>query len=171
MLGGGALLLGPQGNESVGLRLMLYGTVNARSGFGSWRSFIVRHKARYITLNDHAAVLRSDGEEKVQVLPFRHMTLRSCKVTCRDAEGIEHSVQVTAQTLYEAVAQALRIFREHEWCDRHLRGSGASVLVKITPPEVEHRVQIRDFASWLDSVSKSPAETILKNRLREIVSG
>jgi hypothetical protein len=67
--------------------------------------------------------------------------------------------------------QALRIFRKPDWCDRDLRGSTASVLVKITPPEVEHRVRIKDFVSWLDSVGKSPAEMILKKRLREIVSG
>jgi hypothetical protein len=67
--------------------------------------------------------------------------------------------------------QALRVFREHDWCDKDLRGSTASVLVKITPPAVEHRVRIKDFASWLDSVGKSPAEMILKKRLREIVSG
>jgi hypothetical protein len=65
----------------------------------------------------------------------------------------------------------LRIFREHNWCDKDLHGSAASVLVKITPPIVEHRVRIRDFASWLESVGKSPAEMVLKKRLREIVSG
>jgi len=99
------------------------------------------------------------------------MALRTCKVTWLDAAGIEHTVHVTAQTLYEAIAQALRAFREHEWCDTDLRGSAASVLVKITPPEVEHRVRIRDFASWLESPGKSPAEMMPKQRLREIVSG
>jgi|SRR6516165_4902350 hypothetical protein len=93
------------------------------------------------------------------------------KVTCLDAEGIEHTVQVTAQTLSEAVAQALRAFREHDWCAKALHGAAVSVLVKITPPEVEHWVRIRDFESWLESAGKSPAEMILKNRLRQIVSG
>ena len=96
------------------------------------------------------------------------MAVRTCKVSCRDAENIEHTVHVTAQTVYEAVAQALRVFREHDWCDRDLRGSAASVVVKIAQPEIEHRVRIRDFASWLESVGKSPAEMVLKNRLREI---
>jgi hypothetical protein len=34
-----------------------------------------------------------------------------------------------------AVAQALHVFREHEWCDPDLRGNAASVVVKITPPK------------------------------------
>jgi len=71
----------------------------------------------------------------------------------------------------EAVVQALRVFREHDWCDQDLRGSAASVVVKITAHEVEHRVRIRDFASWLEAAAKSPAEIVLKNRLREIISG
>jgi len=33
--------------------------------------------------------------------------------------------------LYEAVAQALRIFREQVWCKEDLRHSAASVMVKI----------------------------------------
>src|SRR5712692_3494733 len=43
------------------------------------------------------------------------MAVRACKVTYRDAQGVEHTVQVTAQSLFEAVAQALRVFREHDW--------------------------------------------------------
>jgi len=29
--------------------------------------------------------------------------------------GIEHIVEVTADSLYEAVAQGLRVFRENDW--------------------------------------------------------
>jgi hypothetical protein len=39
-------------------------------------------------------------------IPFRHMALHTCQVSCRDGEGIEHTVHVTAQTLYEAVAHS-----------------------------------------------------------------
>jgi hypothetical protein len=74
-------------------------------------------------------------------------------------------VQVTAQTLYEAVAQALRIFREDEWSEDPDR-SPASVVVTINHPQVEHRVRIKDFENWLESAGKSPAEMALKNRLR-----
>jgi hypothetical protein len=31
-------------------------------------------------------------------------------------------------------------------------------------PEVEHRVQIRDFYNWLEAAGKSPAEMALKGR-------
>jgi hypothetical protein len=35
------------------------------------------------------------------------MSIRSSLVTIRDAEGIEHTVEVTAESLYEAVALVL----------------------------------------------------------------
>jgi hypothetical protein len=90
--------------------------------------------------------------------------VRTCRVTCRDAQGVEHTVQLTVQSLYEAVAQALRVFRENDWSDDLNRG--ASVSVMIRQPEVEHRVRIQDFQKWLDSAWRSPVEMALKSRLR-----
>src|SRR6516162_531680 len=85
----------------------------------------------------------------------------------RDPQGVEHTVEVSAQSLYEAVAQALRVFREYEWCDLAL---AASVVVRIRQPAVEHRVKIRDFYNWLEAAGRSPAEMALKNRLRDVLS-
>ena len=87
-------------------------------------------------------------------------------VTCRYPQGVEHTVEVSAQSLYEAVAQALRVFREYEWCDLALAAS----VVRIRQPAVEHRVQIREFYNWLEAAGKSPAEMVLKSRLRDILS-
>jgi hypothetical protein len=42
------------------------------------------------------------------------MALRACPVCCRDLNGSGHAVEVTAESLYEAVAQALTIFGK-EW--------------------------------------------------------
>jgi len=95
------------------------------------------------------------------------MAIRTCRVTCRDAQGIEHTVQVTAQSLFEAVAQALRVFREHDWSGEP--DGSASIVVTIKPAEVQHRVRIRDFQSWLESAPRSPAEMALKRRSREIL--
>ena len=95
------------------------------------------------------------------------MPIRTCRVTSRDAHGIEHTIEVTAQSLFEAVAQALRVFREHDWSNDP--SGSASVVVTIKPAEVEHRVRIKDFQSWLESAPKGPAEMALKRRLRDIL--
>jgi hypothetical protein len=71
--------------------------------------------------------------------------------------------------LYEAVAQALRVFREDEWSEDPARRGPANVVVTINQPQVEYRVRIKDFENWLDSAGKSPAEMALKSRLRGII--
>jgi hypothetical protein len=96
------------------------------------------------------------------------MAVRPCRVTCSDTQGVERTVEVTAQSLYEAVAQALRVFREGDWGEDSNR-IPASVVVTINQPQVEHRVRIKDFENWLESGGKSPAEMALKSRLRDII--
>ena len=96
------------------------------------------------------------------------MSIRTCRVTCRDSRGVEHTIEVSARSLYEAVAQALRVFRENDWYEDPDR-EPAAVVVNVKQPEIEHQVRIRDFQNWLDSAGKSPAEMALKNRLRAIL--
>jgi hypothetical protein len=45
------------------------------------------------------------------------MSVRSCRVTIRDLEGIEHTAEVTAESLYEAVALGLRAIRQCSWVE------------------------------------------------------
>ena len=96
------------------------------------------------------------------------MAVKSCKVSCRDSRGVEHAVVVTAETLYEAVGQALRLFRDDDWNQDPSR-SPAALVVRIKQPEIEHTVRVRDFVNWLDSAGRSPAEMALKSRLRNML--
>src|SRR5215471_9882522 len=43
------------------------------------------------------------------------MPRRSCRVTIRDLEGVAHTVDVTAESLFEAVAQGLAALRGNQW--------------------------------------------------------
>jgi hypothetical protein len=79
-----------------------------------------------------------------------------------------HSVDVTAATLYEAVAQALATTRSHDWVGEIGRGL-TTVTVKVRNPEVTHIVKVQDFENWLSRGCKSPAETVLKTRLRQML--
>jgi hypothetical protein len=45
------------------------------------------------------------------------MALRSCLVSCRDLAGTEHAVEVSSESQYEAVAQALGILRGDQWAE------------------------------------------------------
>lgn len=98
------------------------------------------------------------------------MALKTCRVSCVDLRGVEHAVDVTADSLYEAVAQALRIFRDNEWVEGIERGQ-MLISVKVKHPETEHTVRVQDFERWLEASPRSPAEMIFKNRLRELLGG
>ena len=90
------------------------------------------------------------------------MALCTCKVSCRDANGAEHAVEVTARSLYEAVGRGLHVLRENDWVDAI---QNSTITIAVKEPEVEHKVRIRDFENWLGSNGKSPAEQALKSDL------
>ena len=80
------------------------------------------------------------------------MPVRSCTVAYTDAEGVRHSVNVQAETLYEAVVLAVRAFREHD-CEP---GSGSQLEVEAKSPSVTHTVSMRKVKEWLNGRAKSP---------------
>ncbi len=96
------------------------------------------------------------------------MGLRTCKVSCSDVNGVEHSVELTARSLFEAVGRGLQIFRDHDWVE-DVPGNG-TIIITVKKPEVEHRVRLADFERWLQAQGKSPAEEALKTELRGQVS-
>ena len=63
------------------------------------------------------------------------MSLRTCTVSYCDLKGVEHVIEVTADSLYEAVAQGLRVFRENDWIDEVGRGQ-TTISVVVRQPEV-----------------------------------
>ncbi len=95
------------------------------------------------------------------------MALRTCRISWLDLKGVEHTVEVTAASLYEAVAQGLRAFREAEWANDIGHGQ-TTITVMVKQPEIEHKVHIRDFEAWLESAGRTPAEMSLKSRLRRL---
>jgi hypothetical protein len=90
-------------------------------------------------------------------------------VSCCDLKGVEHSIEVTADSPYEAVVQGLRAFRKDDWVEDTGHGQ-TPISVRVKHPEIEHTVRIQDFERWLEASPRSPAEMILKNRLRELLA-
>ena len=90
---------------------------------------------------------------------------RSCLVSFTDTEGIEHSVRVPAESLYEAAIEAMAAFRRGAFADVTF-GPGTRLRVRVKAPEEEHRITLGKVLSWLDGVG-SPAEQARKNRLKE----
>jgi hypothetical protein len=96
------------------------------------------------------------------------MPVRSCRVTITDLEGIAHTVEVTATTLFEAVALALKALRGNQWVAGIPNGF-ATVKVKVVDIPVEHDVKLKDFTSWLNRLGDSPKGVIDRQKIREIL--
>jgi hypothetical protein len=86
-----------------------------------------------------------------------------------DSEGIEHSVRVSAASLYEAAVLAMAEFRKHGFGDATF-GPATKLTAKVRQPEMSHTVSVSRLRSWLDGVGKSPGEHAMKSRLRTLLA-
>jgi len=96
------------------------------------------------------------------------MSLRLCRVTVCDLEGVKHSVEVTASTLYEAVALGLVAIREHDWAGEIAEGLN-TVDVSVTSVPVMHSVKMQDFNKWLSRKGGTPNDISQRKHIRQIL--
>ena len=101
-----------------------------------------------------------------EAMPARH-----CRVSFTDSCGITHAVDVTADSLYEAVALALRDLRSSGLVPV-LPGPGTQIHVRVKAgAEAEHSIRFSQFESWLSGTARSPKERTTKDRLRTMMGG
>jgi hypothetical protein len=79
---------------------------------------------------------------------------------------VEHTVE--EHEAFRGGGPRLDRLRGNDWVD-HV-GQNSKLTVAVKEPEVEHTVLIRDFANWLASNGKSPAEQALKTDLRVLLN-
>ncbi len=96
------------------------------------------------------------------------MGVRTCRVTVTDLEGVTHTVEVTASSLFEAVALGLTALRGNEWV-MGIPDGFAPVKVRVMDVAVDHEVKLRDFTKWLERRGNSPKEVTDRNKIREIM--
>jgi hypothetical protein len=83
-------------------------------------------------------------------------------------DGVAHTVEVTAATLYEAVAQGLAAIRRNDWVAGIAQGVNV-VKVSVADVRVEHEVKLMDFTKWVDRTGGSPREMSDRQRIRAIL--
>ena len=96
------------------------------------------------------------------------MSVRSCRVTIQDLDGTSHTAEVTASSLFEAVAQGLSALRKNEWVGGIEERFGI-VRVSVAEVRVEHQVKIADFIKWLERQGRTPREITHRLRIRAIL--
>jgi len=89
--------------------------------------------------------------------------IRSYLVSFTDSEGVEHSVRVSAESLYEAAVEAIAAFKQSVLADAPLR-PGARLTISVKAPEERHTITVSKVLSWLEGVASSPSEKIKKTR-------
>src|SRR5229473_7386057 len=110
----------------------------------------------------------SHWRTKGEYVTLLHVVLRTCTVTVRDLRDVEHSIEVTTETLYEAIATALAALQQDNWVGEIGQGF-TTVTVVVQQPPVKHEVKMRDLLSWLGRQGGSPAEVMLKQKLEKIL--
>lgn len=96
--------------------------------------------------------------------------MAQCRVSYADAEGV-HSVTVTAETLFEAVAQAVVAFREDKTLSK-VPGPDTDFTVSVLREPVEHVIRLRKIQDWAQpSNVGGPSETLRRERVRKMLTG
>ena len=90
---------------------------------------------------------------------------KSCTVSFQDSDGVRHSVEVGAATLYEAAVLALKAFREVDCAP----GPASQLSVDVRNPSVTHTLSKQSVENWLNGGAKSPKEMMEKQRLRDLL--
>jgi hypothetical protein len=79
--------------------------------------------------------------------------VRSCRVSMADLEGVTHTVEVTAETLYEAVALGFAAVRDCPWAAEIGQGLH-TVTVRVMDVSAEHNCVIRGFQQMAGRVRR-----------------
>ena len=95
------------------------------------------------------------------------MPVRACTVSFTGPTGIRHSVEVMAETLFEAAGMGLAVLRKAEWIDPIAPGTKIEVRVKV--PETIHSVTLMQLQRWCDGAG-APDEIIRKQKTKHLLA-
>jgi hypothetical protein len=110
----------------------------------------------------------SDGEQEAKMLPSTPVPLKTCSVTVTDSAGVRHSVEVIAESLFEAAAMGLAALKKDGWTAPI--GPAARLEVEVRETVVRHTLTVVQIERWLQGATASPNERVKKDRLRALLS-
>ena len=90
--------------------------------------------------------------------------MASCVVSFLDTEGLRHTVEVEAESLYEAAVLAMRTFKQHD-CEP---GLITKLDVEIRS-SITHTVTPKKVREWLNGGARTPKDAVMKERLRGLL--
>jgi hypothetical protein len=91
------------------------------------------------------------------------VAVRTCVVSFLGPSGIRHSVEVEAETLYEAAVLAVTRFRQDIWGEAVT--AGTTLDVEVREPSTTHSLTLQQVERWLASPG-TPHDASRKARLK-----
>jgi hypothetical protein len=88
-----------------------------------------------------------------------------CIVSYVDMDGLKHTVEVEAGSMYEAAALSIQSFRKHDIYPAGLAELNVEIRSSIT-----HTLTVRQLEDWLKVSPRTPKEMATKERLRSLLS-
>ena len=97
------------------------------------------------------------------------MPPKSCRVSFTDDSGVDHGVEVMAESLYEAAALGLALLKKSGGVSKE-PGPLTRLRVEVREPAVDHSLTVQQLRRWADRAPISPAERIKKDRLKSLLA-
>jgi hypothetical protein len=101
------------------------------------------------------------------VLPSGAVAVRTCTVSFRSPSGIAHSVDVQAESLYEAAALGLGLLKKDGWIEG--LGPATRLEIHVRQPSATHVISVQQLHRWLDGTTATPADVLRRARVRALL--
>jgi hypothetical protein len=105
------------------------------------------------------------GEQKANLLSSSPMPARSCIVSFTGPSGVRRSVEVTAESLYEAAAVGLSLLRRDDWGEA--TAPGTQLEVHIAQPALTYGLSVAQLRRWCDGIAGLLDNQIRQTNIRE----
>jgi hypothetical protein len=112
--------------------------------------------------------VRDLGEHKTNVLRWPSVALRTCTVSFTGSSGIRHSVEVTAESVFEAAALGVSALKKNDWADAI--APGTELEIQVREPPTSHRIRLQQIHRWCDGIAVSPDDTLKRRRLKHLLA-
>ena len=96
------------------------------------------------------------------------MSISKCIVRLKDCHNTEHSVEVYAESLYEAVLRGLNRLKDVGW-ESNSEETIKRVEVEIHQEPTRHIVDVPKLLKWVQEDSGYPAQETRKAKLRKLL--
>ena len=93
---------------------------------------------------------------------------KSCRVSITDSDGVEHAIEVLADSLFEAAGLGVSLLTKDSWM-RQTPAPLTRIQVEVREPPVQHSLTMQQLRRWAGGGATSPAERLRKERVKALL--